>query len=340
MNYEIRKLSFEDGVAAEELVRQVFHSKSRLSLRHAPNLFNFYRFLSAHDQFADVNFWGAFRDPQTMTGLTGFVNYELQLDVPGMKCFYNSDSLVLPDHTGRGVYLKLLDRQTDFFNSLECIPLSWGIEHHPGKLNGMKTYLEKRGGMVVRFLGHTRAFNVFIHQPMQAPAYEKIFLKDLPRAERAEFLGHVLECRKESVFYPSIDVARFDRLLEIDPQAHVIRMSGEQGESGLVVANMHSLRQYYKGHEPAGARHWSMFWSRSRDELVLQKLFAAAYESARIEGASLAVVRDIPLSVAKLFREVTLEPRRIFAVTRKRDQALFSDLEKRAGLIELDALFV
>jgi hypothetical protein len=148
MNYEIRKLSFEDGVAAEELVRQVFHSKSRLSLRHAPNLFNFYRFLSAHDQFADVNFWGAFRDPQTMTGLTGFVNYELQLDVPGMKCFYNSDSLVLPDHTGRGVYLKLLDRQTDFFNSLECIPLSWGIEHHPGKLNGMKTYLEKRGGIL------------------------------------------------------------------------------------------------------------------------------------------------------------------------------------------------
>lgn len=336
------KLDFADGAEAEGLVRKCFHSKGRLSLSQSPNLFNFYQFLSASGDFKDVHFWAAKDDLSQMIGLTGFVNYDLNLRVEGMKSFYNSDSLVTRENQGRGIYLKLLDQQIDFFNSCACIPLSWGIEHIPGKLKGMKTYLEKKGDMEVRFLGHTRGFNILLSQDidLSKSIFKKVYLRDFAVRRREEFLSNLANARSESYFYPRFDLSFFERVLKMDPEAYFVISGDADSRAGLLIVNMAPVRRYSESNssKTLNTQHWSMYWSKDPQEL--ENLFRFAYHEARQAKVDNAVVRDIPLGVAKIFPEIALEPRRVFAVTRQRDRNLFEGLEIKVKQIELDSLCV
>lgn len=326
----VRKLLFADGVMAEGMMSRNIFAGHRLHLRHEPNLFNFHKFLCG--DFEKIHFWGVFENEKPL-GAGGFVEFPLNLPMEGVRCFYNSDSAVEEGARKMGIFQKLMEQQRDFFGGFKGLPFSWGIEHHPGILNGMKAYVDSLGGGDVTFIGNTCAFHVHIDQAVQAGSYRKISLRDL---DKEKFLKGLKSFGSQSALYPRIDSAFLDKVSALDPEAYAIVLeSGGDWTAGLLAVNLQSLRQYFEGQTPLRTLHWSLHWAKEKQS---PELLRAAYSEGLKNKTQLAVVRDVPIDSMKSFEKVAMSPRRVFVMTRQSDKAKFKDLIPLIK-VELDSVF-
>lgn len=332
----VRKLLYEDGAMAENLMSRNIFAGHRLHLRHQPNLFDFHRFLSGQSDFSAIHFWSVFEGEKPL-GAGGFLEFPLNLPLAGVRCFYNSDSAVEEGARKQGIFQKLMEQQREFFGGFKGLPFSWGIEQHPGVLDGMKAYVEKFGGGEVHFTGNTCAYHIHLDQAPGSAGSQKILLRDMSVTDREKFMGGLKAFGSQSPFFPRVDISFFDRVLKVDSEAYVVVLRESGGwAAGLLAVNLQPLRQYFENQTPLKTQHWSLVWAEANRG---QELLQAAHREAFQQNFQLAVVRDVPIAAVKAFNRVAMSPRRVFAMMRQSDHQVFQKVLPTLKNVALDAVF-